>query len=181
MCLLVLLMVCARQRLTNLAQVIAVMPLSNNPNSQPISLQNRQRHVFSNYKFNNDGLTTFAAEALPPMVLEPLTIRDKTSGAEARVLPGLGFNCFSFVVPVKSKSAADGTKSLEVLWSSPDLLTGKARPSGSGIPLMFPFAGRIRCAVYEFEGKKYQLEAGDGAGQRDSRICHQSPLASDQA
>ena len=98
------------------------------------------------------------------MALEPLTIRDNNSGAEARVLPGLGFNCFSFVVPVKSKSDAEEPKSLEVLWSSPDLLTGKARPSGSGIPLMFPFAGRIRGAVYEFEGTKYQLEAGDGQG-----------------
>src|SRR4051794_21812693 len=96
------------------------------------------------------------------MALESLTIRDKTTGAEARVLPGLGFNCYSFVVPTKSKSGEP--KSLELLWSASDLLTGKARPSGSGIPLMFPFAGRIRGAAYEFEGKKYQLEAGDGQG-----------------
>ena len=98
------------------------------------------------------------------MALESLTIRDQSTGAEARVLPGLGFNCYSFEVPTKSKADADEPKSLELLWSSPDLLTGKARPSGSGIPLMFPFAGRIRGAVYEFEGKKYQLEAGDGQG-----------------
>jgi len=90
------------------------------------------------------------------MTLEPVTIRS-SSGATASVLPGLGFNCYSFVVPT-----ARGP--LETLWSSPQLLEGSAKPSGSGIPLMFPFAGRIRGTSFRFQDREYSLVAGDGLG-----------------
>ncbi len=53
---------------------------------------------------------------------------------------------------------------LEVLWSVPEFDQGAGRPSGSGIPLMFPFAGRIRGVSFDFEGRSYALQAGDGLG-----------------
>lgn len=90
------------------------------------------------------------------MTLETLSLRSDT-GATAKVLPGLGFNCYSFVVPT-----AQGP--LETLWSSPDLPRGTAKPSGSGIPLMFPFAGRIRGTQFRFADRDYTLPAADGLG-----------------
>jgi aldose 1-epimerase len=91
------------------------------------------------------------------MALETVTIRDEATGASAQVLPALGFNCFSFRIP-----AASGP--LEALWSAPDFARGAAKPSGSGIPLLFPFAGRIRGAAFAYQGKRYALDAGDGLG-----------------
>jgi aldose 1-epimerase len=91
------------------------------------------------------------------MALEIITLSDPKTGASAKVAPGLGFNCYSFAAPTTKGP-------LEVLWAAPDFAAGTAKPSGSGIPLMFPFAGRIRGAKFEFEGKSYQLEPGDGLG-----------------
>jgi aldose 1-epimerase len=91
------------------------------------------------------------------MDLETHTIADSASGARAKIMPGIGFNCYGFSVPT-----ADGP--LETLWSAPDFTDGTAKPSGSGIPLLFPFAGRIGGAAFAFQGRQYQLEAGDGQG-----------------
>ena len=109
------------------------------------------------------------------MALESFTISDAASGARAKILPGLGFNCYSFEV-------ATPAGPLEMLWSAADFTAGVGRASGSGIPLMFPFAGRIRGASFRFEGKSYALEAGDGLGNaihgfvidRPWRVTHQS-------
>jgi aldose 1-epimerase len=91
------------------------------------------------------------------MALETLTLTDPTSGARAKILPAVGFNCYSFEVPTASGA-------VEVLWSAPDFATGAGKPSASGIPLLFPFAGRIRGASFRFAGKQYALEGGDGLG-----------------
>src|SRR5262245_51093553 len=91
------------------------------------------------------------------MTLESITITDSTSGAQAKIVPGLGFNCYSFI---SGKTAGN----VEVLWSAPELLSGGARPSSSGIPLLFPFAGRIRGTSFRFEGKQFPLTAGDPKG-----------------
>lgn len=88
---------------------------------------------------------------------ETITISEAATGARAKILPGRGFNCFSFAAPTTAAP-------LEVLWSVPDFAEGGGRPSGSGIPLMFPFAGRIRGVTFDFEGKSYSLQAGDGLG-----------------
>jgi aldose 1-epimerase len=91
------------------------------------------------------------------MALESFTISDAASGARAKILPGLGFNCYSF-------EAATPAGPLEVLWSAPGFAAGAGKATGGGIPLMFPFAGRIRGTTFRFEGKEYRLEAGDGLG-----------------
>lgn len=91
------------------------------------------------------------------MALETLTISDATNGARAKILPGIGFNCYSF-------EAATSGGPLELLWTAPDFLAGTGRPSGSGIPLLFPFAGRLRGTSFRFKGRTYHLEAGDGQG-----------------
>ena len=69
----------------------------------------------------------------------------------------LGFNCFSWR-PVLN----DGPR--EMLWADPDFAAGDKRPSSGGIPLLFPFPGRIGGAKYQFNGREYQLEPGDAFG-----------------
>lgn len=91
------------------------------------------------------------------MSLEIVTITDPVHGSKAKILPGVGFNCYGF-------SVAGPTGPLDVLWSAPDLTDGTAKPTGSGIPLLFPFAGRIRGTTFTFQDKQYELEAGDGLG-----------------
>ncbi len=91
------------------------------------------------------------------MSLEIITISDAVFGSRAKILPGIGFNCYGFSVPTPSGP-------LETLYAAPDFTDGTAKPTGSGIPLLFPFAGRLRGTTYKFQGKSYELEAGDGIG-----------------
>lgn len=91
------------------------------------------------------------------MALEIVTISDPVFGSRAKILPGLGFNCYGFSVSTPSGP-------LEALWSAPDFTDGTAKPTRSGIPLLFPFAGRIRGTSFRFREKEYTLEEGDGQG-----------------
>ncbi len=91
------------------------------------------------------------------MALDVIELRDATVGSSARILPGFGFNCFSFQPAVRGES-------FEVLWSAANFSSGQERPSHSGIPLLFPFPGRIGGTEFEFQGRKYSLTAADGRG-----------------
>ena len=91
------------------------------------------------------------------MTLEVVEIEDGATGSKARVLPGLGFNCYSF------EAAGDGPP-IEVLWSAPRFTSGTERPTRSGIPILFPFAGRVRGTSFEYGGQRYALEVGDDFG-----------------
>jgi aldose 1-epimerase len=91
---------------------------------------------------------------MPSQVIE---IADRDTGSSAKILPSLGFNCFRW-----RAALADGPQ--EMLWADPEFAGGDKRPSGSGIPLLFPFPGRIGGARYEFNGREYQLEPGDSFG-----------------
>jgi aldose 1-epimerase len=84
-------------------------------------------------------------------------IHDASSGARARILVSLGFNCFSWQPNL-------GGQSREMLWADPEFEAGDKRPSGSGIPILFPFPGRIAGAKYRFGGRDFQLEPGDPFG-----------------
>lgn len=86
-----------------------------------------------------------------------VTLQDPSSPATATIAVGFGFNCFRFTVERNGKS-------MEVLWSAPDFAAGTARPSGSGIPLLFPFPGRIRQGQLSWGGKQYALPQTDGRG-----------------
>ncbi len=91
------------------------------------------------------------------MSTQIVDIADAKSGSRARISVGQGFNCFSWQ-PVLS----DGPR--EMLWADAGFETGEKRPSGSGIPLLFPFPGRIGGAKFTFDGRDYQLEPGDAHG-----------------
>jgi aldose 1-epimerase len=91
------------------------------------------------------------------MNIQVVQITDRDSGSRARVLVGQGFNCFSWQ-PVLE----DGPR--EMLWAAAEFEAGNTRPSGSGIPLLFPFPGRISGTAFQFNGREYQLEPGDAFG-----------------
>ncbi len=86
-----------------------------------------------------------------------VTLTDPTTGASAKIAPGRGFNCFSYRPVV-------GGEPVEVLWTAEDFVSGQGRASHSGIPILFPFPGRLRGTSFNFAGKTFSLEAGDGIG-----------------
>lgn len=91
------------------------------------------------------------------MPIKTISICDPKTGSTASIAPQLGFNCFSFAPMI-------GGQSVEVLWHDPQFREGNTRPSRSGIPILFPFAGRIRGGKFRYRGRDYQLEANDGLG-----------------
>lgn len=90
------------------------------------------------------------------------------SGATARILAGFGFNCYDWSAPVNGQP-------VQALWQHPEFDGGAQRPSGSGIPLLFPFPGRIAGGVYSWEGKNYSLPANDGRGNAIHGFVHNRP------
>lgn len=91
-----------------------------------------------------------------------ITIRSADSAATARIRTDLGFNCFSFEAPV------DGDP-LETLWFEPEFAAGAGRPSRSGVPVLFPFAGRIAGSRYTWQGREYRITT---AGTNDEHAIH---------
>jgi aldose 1-epimerase len=110
------------------------------------------------------------------MALEVVTLRDESTGSSAKVLVGYGFNCYQF-------EAVCGGEPIDVLWSAPNFESGRERPSHSGIPILFPFPGRISGTSFDFRGHSYPLEAGDAFGNaihgfvlnRPWQVVEQSP------
>ncbi|HEY4308839.1 MAG TPA: aldose 1-epimerase [Pirellulales bacterium] len=86
-----------------------------------------------------------------------ITLHDATTGATAKIAPQRGFNCFSYQPVV-------GGEANEVLWTAADFVAGGGKGSHSGIPILFPFPGRLRGTSFTFEGRSFPLEAGDGIG-----------------
>ncbi|HZU35946.1 MAG TPA: aldose 1-epimerase [Gemmataceae bacterium] len=71
----------------------------------------------------------------------------------AEIAPALGFNC------VRWQSAHAG-KTIELLYADPKVFAG-ARPTRSGIPVLFPFPNRIRAGQFAWAGQQYQLPLND--------------------
>ncbi len=94
-----------------------------------------------------------------PGQIEIFSSDSKTS---ARIRADVGFNCFSFTVPA-------GDKVIETLWSEPTFADGIGRPSRSGIPILFPFAGRIDHGQYSWRGTEYSITT---AGTSDVHAIH---------
>ena len=91
------------------------------------------------------------------MSVECVSLVDPATGTKAKVLAGFGFNCFEFRVP-------RGDRSIDVLWSAADFASGRERAAGSGIPILFPFPGRIPGTIFRWQDQDYPLAAGDGRG-----------------
>ena len=84
-------------------------------------------------------------------------LADQAGTARADVWPALGFNCFRW-------QAAVGDEAPDLLYADPHLFEG-ARPTRSGIPILFPFPNRIRGGRFGWDGRDYQLPRNDPAEQ----------------
>lgn len=97
--------------------------------------------------------------------MKTIELNETTSGARAKILADFGFNCYSFTVPRTRGN-------IEVLWAATNFERGTERPSGSGIPILFPFPGRIRGTQLCWDGQTYRLEEGDGRGNAIHGFVH---------
>ncbi|MBN9392258.1 MAG: aldose 1-epimerase [Chloroflexi bacterium] len=89
---------------------------------------------------------------------EPIIIlRDTAGGAEAHITPGIGANCIGWSVTKNGQSY----EVIEHPQNPPDLKSGKFK---AGVPILWPFPGRVRNARYNFEGKEYHLPVTDKGG-----------------
>lgn len=86
-----------------------------------------------------------------------IVLRDTVSGAEAHIAYGIGANCVSWTV-TRNNQTYDV---LEQPQNPPDLKSGKFK---AGIPVLWPFPGRVRDARYRFEGQEYKLPVTDKGG-----------------
>jgi aldose 1-epimerase len=101
------------------------------------------------------------------MTIENIVLGDP-SGSVAEIAPSLGFNCHRFAVPHKSGL-------VEVLWREPSFLEGTGKPSRSGVPVLFPFPGRLPGQTLNWQGKKYDLGSDDGRGNAIHGFVHARP------
>lgn len=101
------------------------------------------------------------------MAVENIILRG-AAGSVAEVAPALGFNCHRLAVP-------HGRKLVEILWREPSFLEGTGKPSRSGVPVLFPFPGRLPGQTLNWQGKVYQLGSDDGRGNAIHGFVHARP------
>ena len=101
------------------------------------------------------------------MAVENIVLRD-ASGAIAEIAPSFGYNCHRFAVP-------RGKELVEVLWREPSFMEGTGKPSRSGVPILFPFPGRLPGQTLTWQGKTYQLGSDDGRGNAIHGFVHTRP------
>ena len=97
-----------------------------------------------------------------------ITITDHLSGSTARIAPELGFNCFEF------RAVVDG-QTVDVLDAMPEFEHGTQKPSGSGIPILFPFPNRIRAGRFTWKDREYVLPGTDKWGNAIHGLCMDRP------
>src|SRR5262245_49125495 len=91
------------------------------------------------------------------MTAEIVRLSDAAAGSSAEILVSQGFNCFRFTANL-------GGRPIEVIYAPPDFAVAAGRPSRGGIPLLFPFPGRIPGTRFRWDGRDYALEPGDAFG-----------------
>ena len=96
-----------------------------------------------------------------------LTLHDRESGAEATITPGLGANCVAWAVTQNGQR-------IEVLETPPNADDLRTRRFRAGIPVLWPFPGRVREAQYTFAGHTYHLPRTDKGGVHRGRDAPQS-------
>jgi len=80
-----------------------------------------------------------------------LVLSDEVAKQTARVLPSVGNNCVSYKLTVEDRD-------VELFHAAPDAETLLGRPSGYGIPILFPWPNRIDRGRFSFEGTDIHLE-----------------------
>ncbi len=89
---------------------------------------------------------------------EPVVIlRNDNNGTQATIATGIGANCVAWSI------TKDGQR-IEVLETPPSPQELRSRHFKAGIPILWPFPGRVREARYTFEGEEYHLPRTDKGG-----------------
>jgi aldose 1-epimerase len=88
--------------------------------------------------------------------MEPISLYDPTTGSTARIAAHLGFNCYEF-------HARLGGVLVDVIDSEPGFIDGDKRPSGNGIPILFPYPNRIRGGHYTWKSRDYHIDPAAAA------------------
>ena len=91
-------------------------------------------------------------DGYPVYVLEDRAVR-----SEAWVVPGIGLNLYRF-------SIERGDESIAVIDSPPTLEDLRREPYHYGVPVLFPFPGRIPQGRFTFGGRTYELAKLDEEG-----------------
>lgn len=103
---------------------------------------------------------------------DEIIVLSDAAGSRASIAPALGFNCFEF-------RAVVGDESIDVIDAADNFAKGTERPSGHGIPILFPFPNRIRNSRFTWEGKTYELPESkvghDGRGNAIHGFCLDRP------
>jgi aldose 1-epimerase len=102
------------------------------------------------------------------MTLHTVTLHDPETGSRASLVPQWGFNCYAWQCVLHDEA-------IDVLWASPDWERNELLRSKSGIPLLFPFPGRLRGTRFEYQGRTYVLDEGDGRGNAIHGLVHNRP------
>jgi aldose 1-epimerase len=85
-----------------------------------------------------------------------VTISDKASGTSASILTTVGFNCFSFTTTLNDRA-------FDLIWAEKGF-GPQSELSLHGIPLLFPFAGRLEGTSFSYEGETYDVTRGIATG-----------------
>lgn len=94
-----------------------------------------------------------------------VTLRDSLSGSSAQVSVDRGFNCFAFQAVVADQI-------VDVLDTEAGFEAGVGRPSGNGIPLLFPYPNRIKGGRYSWDGKDYVISPELAGYDRTGNAIH---------
>lgn len=97
--------------------------------------------------------------------MEPIELGDSQTGSTARIAPALGFNLYEF-------RAGLGERLVDVIASHPDFAAGGQRPSGNGIPILFPFPNRIRHGRFRWQDREFELPAAASAHDPMGNAIH---------
>jgi aldose 1-epimerase len=84
-------------------------------------------------------------------------LEEEAGRARASVAPAHGCNCFSWQVE-------RGGTVFDLLYADPQFFAG-AKPTRSGIPVLFPFPNRLRDGRFTWAGKEYRQPLNDPAGK----------------
>lgn len=98
---------------------------------------------------------------------DPVQITCPTSGSTAEIAVDRGFNCFRY----HAVNPASGL-TLDVLDADPAFAEGAGRPSGHGIPILFPFPNRIRGGRYRWAETEYVIPAAVAADDGNGNAIH---------
>ena len=98
---------------------------------------------------------TYSVESAMFSGEEALVLRDAGRRSEAWVLPGVGANCFAFRVEREGDL-------VPLLYEPPDAESLRNRPSGFGIPILFPFPNRVEEGRFSYGDQDYLIPPSEG-------------------